>query len=119
MIDFEIMQSLLKDYHDAMNDKNPDLTNVPKMYVNKDYWVTKISVPFEMVDLEIELEDIPDEHYWGCLHYDEESKTGIDFCVYQPEEVGDTPSLCFYPVVDGNIDTTEVFQIECQIINNF
>lgn len=118
--DFDTMQSILTDYHDAMNDKSPDLTYVPKMYVNKDYWVTKISVPLEdMVDINIELDDRPDEHYWGCLQYDEMSKTGIDFCVYQPEEVGETPSLSFYPVVDGNIDTTEGFEVECQIINNF
>ena len=117
--DFDTMQSILKDYHNAMNDKSPDLTYVPKMYVNKDYWVTKISVPLEGVDIDIKLDDRPDEHYWGCLSYDEESKKGIDFCVYQPEEVGDTPSLSFYPVVDGNIDTTEELQVECQIINNF
>lgn len=114
-----LLQGVLKDYHDAMNDKSPDLTYVPKMYVNKDYWVTKISIPLEDVDINIELDDRPDEHYWGCLQYDEMSKTGIDFCVYQPEEVGDTPSLCFYPVVGDEIDTTEELQLECQIINNF
>ena len=126
MVSFETMNSILKDYHDAMNDRNPDLTYVPKMYINKDYWVTKISIPYDIADLsyqntglyvDIELDDRPDEHYWGCLQYDEISKTGIDFCVWQPEEVGDTPRLSLYPVVDGNIDTSKELQIECEIIN--
>ena len=117
MVSFETMNSILKDYHDAMNDRNPDLTYVPKMYINKDFWVTKISVPLEDVDINIELDDRTDEHYWGCLQYDEISKTGIDFCVWQPEEVGDTPRLSLYPVVDGNIDTSKELQIECEIIN--
>jgi len=88
----------------------------PKMYVNKDYWVTKISVPLEGVDIDIKLDDRPDEHYWGCLSYDEESKIGIDFCVYQPEEVGDTPGLSLYPVVDGIFYISKELQIECEII---
>lgn len=118
-IDFDAMQSILVSYHDAMNDKNPDLTYVPKMYVNKDYRVTKISIPYDIVDIDIKLDDRPDTEYWGSVFYDEESKTGIDFCVSQPEEVGDAPSLSLYPIVDGNIDISEELQIECEIINNF
>lgn len=119
-IDFDTMQSILVSYHNAMTTENvPDLTYVPKMYINKDYWVTKISIPYDIVDIHIELDDRPDTDHWGSVFYDEESKTGIDFCVSQPEEVGDTPSLSLYPVVDGNIDTGEELQIECEIINNF
>ena len=119
-IDFDTMQSMLVSYHNAMTTENvPDLTYVPKMYINKDFWVTKISVPYDIVDIDIELDDRTDTDYWGSLFYDEESKTGIDFCVSQPEEVGDTPSLSLYPVVDGNIDNGEELQIECEIINNF
>ena len=119
-IDFDTMQSMLVSYHNAMTTENvPDLTYVPKMYINKDFWVTKISVPYDIVDIDIELDDRPDTDYWDSVFYDEESKTGIDFCVSQPEEVGDTSSLALYPVVDGNIDTSEEFQIECEIINNF
>ena len=118
-IDFDTMQSFLKDYHDALNDRNPDLTYVPKMYINKDYLVTKISIPYDVVDIDVKLDDRTDTDYWGSVFYDKESKSGIDFCVSQPEVVGDTPSLSLYPVVDGNIDTSEEFQIECEIINNF
>ena len=119
-IDFDTMQSMLVSYHNAMTTENvPDLTYVPKMYINKDYWVTKISIPYDIVDIHIELDDRTDEHYWGSVFYDEESKTGIDFCVSQPEEVGDAPSLSLYPIVDGNIDISEELQIECEIINNF
>ena len=118
-IDFDTMQSFLKDYHDALNDRNPDLTYVPKMYINTDYWVTKISIPYDVVDIDVKLDDRTDTDYWGSVFYDKESKSGIDFCVSQPEVVGDTPSLSLYPVVDGNIDTSEEFQIECEIINNF
>ena len=59
-IDFDTMQSFLKDYHDALNDRNPDLTYVPKMYINKDYWVTKISIPYDVVDIDVKLDDRTD-----------------------------------------------------------
>ena len=126
--DFDTMQSMLVSYHNAMTTENvPDLTYVPKMYINKDYWVTKIVVPYShrrvnivnTFHIYIELDDRTDTDYWGSVFYDKESKTGIDFCVSQPEEVGDTPRLSLYPVVDGNIDTGKEFQIECEIINNF
>jgi len=118
---FEVVQSILKSYHDAMDDKNSDLTCVPKMYVNKDYWVTKISVPYDMLGnrIDIELDDRTDTDYWGSLFYDEKSRDGIDFCVYQPEDSDGTPSLYLYPVADGDIDVSKEFQIECEIINNF
>jgi len=118
---FEVVQSILKSYHDAMDDKNSDLTCVPKMYVNKDYWVTKISVPYDMLGnrIDIELDDRTDTDYWGSLFYDEKSRDGIEFCVYQPEDSDGTPSLYLYPVTDGDIETSRGVQIECEIINNF
>lgn len=119
-IDFDTMQSMLVSYHNAMTTENvPDLTYVPKMYIKKDYWVTKISIPYDIVDIHIELDDRTDTDYWGSLFYDEKSRDGIEFCVYQPEGSDGTPSLHLYPVADNQINIDRGVQIECEIINNF
>ena len=78
-----------------------------RCYINKDFWANQdISIPYDIVDIHIELDDRPDTDHWGSVFYDEESKTGIDFCAYpNPKRLVTPQAYTLYPAVDGNIDT--------------
>ena len=111
-IDLKELKEWLSHCYD-MRKKDPNWTRVPKMYLNKDRWVTKVSIPLKMGDIVIYLDDRSDVHYITEIQLETEGFTGIDFFLCQAEDEDDSPCLSLYPRVNNSFMHTEELPIGC------